>query len=165
MYNIVGDIMSIKVYYSNQLNEKFASYKKTFTKIAQFIYNDLALKGKYEMSVTFVDDETIQTYNADYRGIDRPTDVLSFALNETTEKEQSVQFNEDVLILLGDIFISYPTALRQAEEYGHSKDREICFLFTHGVLHLLGYDHMEKEEEKEMFGLQDRILDTLGIYR
>ena len=66
---------------------------------------------------------------------------------------------------LGDILISYETMLRQADDYGHSIEREMCFLFTHGLLHLLGYDHMEKDDEKEMFALQNEILEGLGILR
>ncbi len=111
------------------------------------------------VSITIIDNERIHEINRDYRGIDRPTDVISFAfMDENTNPENG-------LTNLGEIYISIEKAHEQAEEYGHSFERELCFLLVHGLLHLLGYDHMEKEDEIEMFSLQDEILESLGITR
>ncbi|MDS9471031.1 rRNA maturation RNase YbeY [Sporosarcina pasteurii] len=118
-----------------------------------------------EVSVTFMTDEEIQEVNANYRGIDAPTDVISFALEEMTEGEVEIKVEADMPTVLGDILISTDTAERQAEEYGHSFKREIGFLALHGFLHLLGYDHMTEKDEKKMFGRQKEILDTFGLER
>ena len=115
-----------------------------------------------EVSLMFTDDETIHEMNREYRGIDRPTDVLSFALEEGEEEEIYGGPEEN---LLGDIIISVETAIRQAEEYGHSVEREMAFLALHGMLHLLGYDHMEEEERQEMRAQEEAILASLGITR
>lgn len=115
-----------------------------------------------EVSLMFTDDETIHEMNLEYRGIDRPTDVLSFALEEGEEEEIYGGPEEN---LLGDIIISVETAVRQAEEYGHSVEREMAFLALHGMLHLLGYDHMEEEERQEMRAQEEAILASLGITR
>lgn len=115
-----------------------------------------------EVSLMFTDDETIHEMNREYRGIDRPTDVLSFALEEGEEEEIYGGPEEN---LLGDIIISVETAVRQAEEYGHSVEREMSFLALHGMLHLLGYDHMEEEERQEMRAQEKAILESLGITR
>ncbi len=123
------------------------------------------LSGETEVSVTFMFDEAIQKVNAQYRGIDAPTDVISFALEETTEEEVAIVGNEEMPTILGDILISVDTAERQAEEYGHDLKREIGFLALHGFLHLLGYDHMNEEDEKLMFGRQKAILDSFGLER
>ena len=110
-------------------------------------------------SIIFVHLEEIHKLNKEYRGIDRPTDVISFAL------EDSDDFEVDGLRVLGDIYICIDRMKEQAKEYGHSQMRELSFLTCHGLLHLLGYDHMEKEEEKIMFGKQDKILEELEIMR
>lgn len=119
--------------------------------------NDMA-----EVSLMLTDDESIHEMNREYRGIDRPTDVLSFALEEGEEEEIFGGPEEN---LLGDIIISVETAVRQAEEYGHSVEREMSFLALHGMLHLLGYDHMEEEERQEMRAQEKAILAALGINR
>ena len=115
-----------------------------------------------EVSLMFTDDETIHEMNLEYRVIDRKTDVLSFALEEGEEEEIFGGPEEN---LLGDIIISVETATRQAEEYGHSVEREMAFLALHGMLHLLGYDHMEEEERQEMRAQEEAILASLGITR
>ena len=112
--------------------------------------NKLNVKGIF--SVVFIDDDLMHEMNLKYRGIDRTTDVLSFALNDSIN-----DFKEEINVL-GDIFVSIPKMKEQAKEYGHSEKRELSFLCIHGLLHLLGYDHMEKEDEKIMFGLQEEIL-------
>lgn len=115
-----------------------------------------------EVGVTLLDDEAIQELNRDYRGKDRPTDVLSFALNEG-EEPKIVDAPEEEL--LGDILISLETAARQAEEYGHGLERELAYLTVHGMLHLLGYDHEDPEEQAEMRVEEEAILAALGIVR
>ena len=114
-----------------------------------------------EVSLTLTNDETIHNLNREYRGIDRPTDVLSFAFREADEPEIiNVEAN-----VLGDIIISVERAQSQAEEYGHSLRREVVFLTVHGMLHLLGYDHMEETDRIEMEEEQKFIMDKLGIGR
>lgn len=109
-------------------------------------------------SVIIVDNEKIHEINKQYRGIDRPTDVISFALEEDEDYEIKER-------LLGDIYISIDKVYEQAKEYGHSVKRELFFLVTHGFLHLLGYDHMEKKDEEVMFSLQEKILNEYGVNR
>ena len=115
-----------------------------------------------EVSVVLADDEYIHQLNHQYRGKDCPTDVLSFALNEGEEPEI---IDGPEVVLLGDIIISLETAARQAEEYGHSLERELAYLTVHGILHLLGYDHMIEDEKKEMRQEEEHILSLLGITR
>ena len=115
----------------------------------------------YEISLTLVDDATIRQLNKAYRKLDRPTDVLSFAL----EEGDSLPMPNEVLPLLGEITISVPRAKAQAVEYGHSFEREMAFLTAHGMLHLLGYDHQTELDTKRMENLQRKILDTLQITR
>jgi len=115
-----------------------------------------------EVSVVLADDEYIHALNRQYRSKDCPTDVLSFALNEG-EEPTVIDGPEEVL--LGDIIISVETATRQAEEYGHSLERELAYLTVHGILHLLGYDHMVEEEKQEMRQEEEHILALLGIER
>ena len=116
-----------------------------------------------EVSVTLVDNEGIRELNREHRDIDRETDVLSFPLGDDDGYE--VDPDNDA-IMLGDIVISLEKAAQQAEEYGHSYRREVAFLITHSLFHLLGYDHVNSEkEEKIMFGKQEKVLDKLGITR
>ena len=110
-------------------------------------------------SIVFVDEKTIQEMNRDYRGIDRVTDVISFAF----EDNEKVRYN--TIRVLGDIYICIPRMKEQAVSYGHSEKRELAFLTVHGLLHLLGYDHQTEDEEKIMFGLQELILDGENIKR
>ena len=125
-----------------------------------------------EVDLTFVNNERIHELNLEYRGIDRPTDVLSFAMNETGEDEPEIIYAdaedeemEDVPYVLGDIIISVTRAQEQAEEYGHSLERELGFLFVHGFLHLLGYDHQDAESEAEMMSKQENVLAQVGLTR
>ncbi len=121
-----------------------------------------SIKDDAEISFTLTDNETIHYLNKKHRGIDRPTDVLSFPLIDfNTEDINAI----DGTIYLGDIIISIDKAKAQAEEYGHSLDRELGFLTAHSMLHLLGYDHMTPEEEKVMFAKQDNILNSIGLTR
>lgn len=118
-----------------------------------------------EVSVTIVDNKKIQEINREYRGKDAPTDVISFALTEQGEDELEIIDDEDIPLILGDIIISVDKVEEQAKEYGHSFERELAFLTIHGFLHLLGYDHMTEEEEKEMFSKQEEILEAYGLKR
>ena len=109
--------------------------------------------------IIFVTNEKIHEINFNYRGVDRVTDVISFAL------EDAQDIKEPGMRILGDIYIAIDVAYNQAEIYGHSNIREICFLATHGILHLLGYDHIEEEEEKIMFEKQKELLESYEIIR
>lgn len=113
-----------------------------------------------EISITFVDDEEIRELNAQYRDVDKVTDVLSFPQFESPE-----ELPEEGEIILGDVVLNVEQAKRQAEEYGHSEDREIIYLFVHSLLHLLGYDHMEEDEKAEMRGAEEEIMNELGLPR
>ena len=117
-----------------------------------------------EVSVTFVDNEAIHEINKQYRDKDQPTDVISFAMEELGEGEVAI-IGEGMPRILGDIIISTDRTREQAKEYGHTFERELGFLAVHGFLHLLGYDHMNDEDEKKMFGRQDEILSTFGLGR
>ena len=116
----------------------------------------------FEVSVSFVDDKQIHELNKEHRNIDRPTDVLSFPA--FTDEGFEVNPENDAIIL-GDIVISLEKAKAQSEEYGHSMKRETAFLIAHSLFHLLGYDHETPDEEKEMFGKQEKVLQRLGITR
>ncbi|ERK59559.1 translation metalloprotein YbeY [Gemella bergeri ATCC 700627] len=118
-----------------------------------------------DMSLTFVNKDEIQYINREYRGKDVPTDVISFALNDEVEDEIDIIGLENEINSLGDVIICVDIAKEQALEYNHSFDREIGFLAVHGFLHLLGYDHMNKDDEKEMFEKQEIILEKFGLRR
>ena len=146
---------------SNSLN-KFSIYNQTDCNLdselrvmEEYLRKclDLEKVKNAVFSVIITDNKSIRDMNRDYRGIDKETDVISFALED--EKDENVFLNER---LLGDIYISIDKAKEQADEYGHSLTRELSFLAVHGLLHLLGYDHMTEEDEKIMFGKQELIL-------
>lgn len=117
-----------------------------------------------EVSVTFVTNSAIQEINRDYRDKDQPTDVISFAMEELGDGEIEVVI-EGMPRMLGDIIISTDRTREQAEDFGHSFERELGFLAVHGFLHLLGYDHMNEADEQTMFGKQDAILESYGLGR
>jgi probable rRNA maturation factor len=117
------------------------------------------VRDSREFNIIFVSNEEIQQINRDYRGIDRVTDVISFALLDNDLSNYNAERE------LGDIFICVDRAKEQASEYGHSIEREIGFLSVHGYLHLCGYDHMNPEDEKVMFAKQDEILNKAGLRR
>jgi len=127
-----------------------------------------------EVGLLLVDDKTIHQLNKDYRGVDRPTDVLSFALREQTEEEpeicwDSLDDSEQIKpyedLVLGDIVISVERARSQAAEYGHSLGREMVYLAVHGALHLLGYDHCTDEDRALMREKEEQIMNKLGLSR
>lgn len=119
-----------------------------------------------QISFTFTDNEGICEINREYRGIDRPTDVLSFPMLEFDGEVDAEFETEDGMVLLGDIVISLERAMEQAEELNHSLRRELAFLTAHSMLHLLGYDHVDDEEgEAQMIEKQNKALNGLGITR
>ncbi len=128
--------------------KKIIEYALKYKKLENVIFN-----------VVFIDNETIKQINKEYRNIDACTDVISFAL------EDGEDMTYDFGRVLGDIYISVPKMKEQAKEYGHSEIREMAFLTIHGLLHLLGYDHMNKEDEEKMFKEQELILNGYGITR
>lgn len=152
--------MNIDFVFDNEVENFENNYEQDFTAIIEQALKTLGIEDDVEVSCVLVDDERIHEINREYRHIDRSTDVISFAMEDNDQF-----YVEGMPRTLGDIFISVDHAKKQAEEYGHSLRREMCFLFTHGILHLLGYDHMTDEQEKEMFGLQDQILGALSIER
>ncbi len=127
----------------------------------------------YELSISLVDNDEIKVLNKKYRGKDNATDVLSFPMIDFNKKEEKVSLgnqikmfnNVETEIPLGDIVISVRKAHEQSHEYGHSFQREFAFLIIHGMLHLLGYDHEEKEDESVMLRKQNMILEALNIVR
>ncbi|MBM7604740.1 putative rRNA maturation factor [Metabacillus crassostreae] len=137
---------------------------KTVEDLLQFAAEAENVKQDAEVSVTFVTNERIQEVNREFRDKDQPTDVISFALEEMGEGELEI-IGLDQPPMLGDIIISIQRAKEQAEEYGHSFIRELGFLACHGFLHLLGYDHMNEQDEKEMFTKQKDILNSYGLKR
>ena len=152
--------MNIDFVFDSEVENFENNYEQDFTAIIEQALQTLGIEDDVEVSCVLVDDERIHEINREYRHIDRSTDVISFAMEDNDQF-----YVEGMPRTLGDIFISVDHAKKQAEEYGHSLRREMCFLFTHGILHLLGYDHMTDEQEKEMFGLQDEILGALSIER
>ena len=141
----------------NELDSEL-EYLETMKKLIDYAIEKEKLENVL-FNIIIVDNEYIHKLNKEYRGIDRPTDVISFALEDNDDG-----INNGFRVL-GDIYISIDKVYEQAKEYGHSNLREICFLMIHGFLHLLGYDHMEKEAEKIMFAKQEEILNGFGITR
>lgn len=128
--------------------------KDCFDAICLSASKQLKLKNDLEFDINIVNTKQIHSINKKYRKIDRPTDVITFANRDS---------NEIKIPLLGEIFICIDIAKKQAKEYKHSLQRELIFLFTHGLLHLLGYDHMNKKDEKQMFDLTDKIINKAQI--
>ena len=141
----------------NSFDESLNDYQPVYEELIKKTLNHLGLHFDPYISVTFVDNEFIHNINRDYRHIDRPTDVISFAFLDGDENKDKI-FQSNAMVVLGEIYISFDKAREQASAYGHSLDRELKFLFVHGLLHLLGYDHMTKEDEEIMFALQEEIL-------
>lgn len=138
---------------------KYNDFKSYYPLIEEYYIKTLKvlkLKDNYAVSLIITGPITIRKINREYRNIDKVTDVISFAL---LDNEETVEYEDE--IELGDIFINRNRVISQAKEYGHSKKREFVFLFVHGLLHLLGYDHMNKEDEKKMFALQKKIVGDL----
>ena len=137
--------------------------------VLDFAGNYISLPANTEMSVTLMDNERIHEINKEDRGVDKPTDVISFAIEEEDPDELPIILPEDsdfeIPKNIGDIMVSMDKVYEQADYLGHSPERELGFLVVHGFLHLNGYDHMKAEDEKVMFGLQREILDAYGLKR
>ncbi|HFI0745980.1 TPA: rRNA maturation RNase YbeY [Streptococcus suis] len=159
---------------NDETGQVSAQMQEQITDLLQFAAEKIGKQNK-EMAVTFVDNARVHEVNLEYRGIDRPTDVVSLEY----KPEQEIVFDEEDLLdnpelaemmedfdaYIGELFISIDKAREQAEDYGHSFDREMGFLAVHGFLHINGYDHFTSEEEAEMFGLQEEILTAYGLTR
>ena len=144
----------MEVVFDNPYGKEFDWLNERYSEIAKAAFSYLDVKENYEVDVSLVDDETIHQVNRDYRNVDRVTDVISFAFNDDKDPKDQINSLE--------ILICLPQAKRQAAEIGNSLERELSFLFTHGLLHLLGYDHMTPEDEAIMFPLQEKILGLVG---
>ena len=150
--------------YLNNLQEKLEVSTGLTELLEKAVDSALAVggyNGQGEVSLVLTDDSYIHELNRDYRGVDRPTDVLSFAQNEG----EDVQAAEEAEELLGDVIISLETAQRQALEYGHGFEREVAFLTVHGVLHLLSYDHMEEHDKIVMRAKEEEAMERLNLPR
>lgn len=141
----------------NETNKEIEEINK-LQNYMEFVVKKLGIE-KGIFNIIFVSNKKIHEINKEYRKVDRVTDVISFAL------EDNMDIVYDDFRLLGDIYIAIDVAYEQALEYNHSREREVCFLTTHGVLHLLGYDHLTEEEEKVMFSKQEELLKEYGINR
>jgi probable rRNA maturation factor len=151
----------MEVSFENPFGPEYDHLEQRYSALAKTAFELLHITTNYEIDVSLVDDETIHQINRDYRKVDRVTDVISFAFND--DKDPKDQINDpSVERMLGEILICLPQAQRQAATIGNSLQRELSFLFVHGLLHLLGYDHMKKEDEDIMFPLQDKILERTG---
>lgn len=156
--------MSLNIDFLDETNEVKSSHIEQVEKLLNFAAEKENVEAGSELSVTFVTNDRIQEINREYRDKDKPTDVISFAMEELGEGETEIA-GEGIPRVLGDIIISIQRTEEQAGEYGHSFERELGFLAVHGFLHLLGYDHETDEEEREMFGRQKGILDEYGLTR
>lgn len=146
-YNVYGSVKDLDF-----------SPRGIIQKITRTVVKLEHLKSNHIVSFIFVHDDEIHKINKEYRNIDRPTDVISFATIDGNP-------NRELSYELGDIYISLDRLKAQAVEYQHTLMREFAFLVTHGLLHLLGYDHIKKEDEVIMFSKQDEVLEQLKIYR
>ncbi|MEW5898768.1 MAG: rRNA maturation RNase YbeY [Bacillota bacterium] len=149
--------------YVNNLQDQLSAGEDLQALAARAVQEVLAAEGvakEAEVSVVFVDDEYIRRLNRQYRGVDSPTDVLSFAMLEG----EPLAGKEEELIL-GDVVVSLPAAQRQSAEYGHSLAREVAYLIVHGMLHLLGYDHQTAEQKQVMRAKEEAVLEKLNLLR
>ena len=128
-------------------------------RIAQTVLGSEGVVPPYEVSLVFTDSETVQKLNRDYRGVDETTDVLAFCMLPQKEADSSFALPPDGVTRPGEVIISYPQAVEQAKEQGHSTERELALLVIHGILHLLGYDHKEPEEEAKMRTREKELLE------
>ncbi|MCQ6273639.1 rRNA maturation RNase YbeY [Bacillus sp. V3B] len=156
--------MSIMIDFIDETKELSEQELNTIEKLLFFAAEKEKVEANSELSVTFVTNDRIQEINREYREKDKPTDVISFAMEELGEGEIPLT-GVDLPRVLGDVIISLAKAREQADDYGHSFIRELGFLAVHGFLHLLGYDHENEEEEKIMFSRQKDLLDEFGLQR
>lgn len=154
----------IEVNYNNI--EELPNEEALIRKVVQAVLENETVKHNVDVYITLTNNEEIHKINKEYRNVDRPTDVLSFPMYEREEienlKGDNLSVQEEIL---GDIIVSIEKVKEQAEEYGHSFERELAYLITHGCLHLLGYDHMIDEEKEIMRKHEELVLEKLGISR
>ena len=139
--------------------------KEKITEIFSIAQKETNTKNNISVNVTIVGKDKIKQMNNEFRKVDRVTDVLSFPLLENNELHDGEMLDENIFTDLGDIVICKSKAIMQAKEFGHSVEREVCFLALHGFLHVLGFDHIEKQDEIVMFNLQDKILKKSQVER
>ena len=146
----------------NEWGELDEAWLKRLDEILPLYEEQQGLPHDLTIGLTFTGDDEIRAINNEYRGIDRATDVLSFPLYE---RDDEIELLEGELAPFGDIVLSVPHAQAQAAEYGHSVEREVCYLIVHGLMHLAGYDHIEAEDKAEMRGEEEQLLGAIGVTR
>lgn len=142
-----------------------AEHKELATNLVNYAAKELDSAPDTEMSITIVDDDEIQRINREYRNTDRVTDVISFAIEDGEDEDETFAGFEGIPENIGDLFIDPFKVRKQAEEYGHSFERELGYTVVHGFLHLNGYDHIKEEDEAVMIPLQEKILSAYGLER
>lgn len=151
----------------NNTTDEAIDFDQDLEKTAREVLKVEGLDDYVELSLTFVDRDEIHRLNMEYRGVDRPTDVLSFPIYES--KEDFIKASQDPLRIfeptLGDIVICMDVAKDQAKDFGHSLERELMYLSCHSILHLLGYDHMIEEDKKVMRSKEKTIMKNLGVFK
>ena len=147
----------MQLIFDNAFEPTYDGFEDEYAALLAHVLTQLHIEENYEVDVSFVDEATIQRINRDYRDKDAVTDVISFAFLDD-KSELGLIKADGIPVLLGEIYICVPRALQQAKEIGNTPKRELRFLFVHGLLHLLGYDHMKPEDEAIMFPLQERLL-------
>jgi probable rRNA maturation factor len=148
----------MEILFINKSREKsWQNYRRYLNTIVLKAVETLNIDAQLALSLILIDDDAMHRMNMEYRGVDRSTDVISFAMEEGEADLIASDIRE-----IGDVFINVDAIRNQAADYGHSLKREFCFLFTHGLLHLLGYDHMHDADEKEMNSLQESILNEIA---
>ena len=146
--------------------ERFEGLEAAVTEAINKVVEAAGGPEKTQVGLLIVSDEAIQELNSDYRGVDSPTDVLSFPLLEPGQPVTEADIDHDTgEVLLGDIVISLPAAERQAEDYGHSLQRETAYLAVHGALHLLGHDHEDEQAREAMRRIEESVLKSIGLTR
>jgi probable rRNA maturation factor len=158
-YGLIKNKMSLKFDFTNETNQKvgdsvFKPLFERFTKVLSKKISEILKKKNGKISLIIVDDKKIHKINKEYRNVDKPTDVISF---EYMEDRSAVYGGSEVVV--GDIFISLDTAKRQAEEHHHSLQKELGILFVHGLLHVIGFDHNDDKEEKQMEKWAKKVLE------
>ena len=159
---ITNDYRDIK---QTEYADEIKKYSKTIRKCAKYCLQQEEIKTKntIEIYIRYTNNEHIKLINNEYRDIDKPTDVLSFPMYESNEVKAELQNEQMPICQLGDIVISIEKTISQAEEYEHSFERELMYLITHAMFHLLGYDHMKESEKKVMREKEEAIMDKLKI--
>ena len=155
----------LELYFNDETETVDNKNQQLISELLMYAAEKEGIIGTAEVSITFMSDLEIRAINKEYRGIDKSTDVISFAMEEMTGDEIAIVLEEGMPSVLGDIIISVETAKRQAADYEHDLNRELGFLALHGFLHLLGYDHMSLVDEEKMFGRQKEILESFGLRR